>query len=165
MLKKEDIGHALAKAARVLPGIGSYQDRESSREADKALRMYLSGRLNQVLERLEGMKTELAKKGAIKDILPLEDLSRHTEKVSRVIEFASRGYSPLFSQKQIDEEVLERIYKCDRALLDLLTEVEEAVKVLGGKTEPEGGAGIEPIREILSQMEKSLKERESFMKT
>ncbi|MFZ0450231.1 MAG: hypothetical protein WAL98_13410 [Desulfatiglandaceae bacterium] len=162
MLKKEDIGHGLEKAARILPGIGSYQDRESSREADKALRMKLSGRLNQLLDQVEGLKSGLAKKGAIRNILPLEDLSRHLEKVSRVMEFASRGYSPLFSRKHIDEEALDRIYKCDRGLLGLLIEMEEAVQVLGGKSEPEWKAGIEPIREMLSRMETSLKERETF---
>jgi hypothetical protein len=163
MLKKEDIGRVLQRAARVLPGIGSYQDRESSREADKALRMKLSERLNQSLDRVERLKSGLAKKGAFRNILPLEDLSRHLEKVSRVIEFSSRGYSPLFSSKQIDEEALDRIYELDSGMWHLLTEVEETVRVLDGKPEPEKDAGIESIREMLFRMENSLKEREAFL--
>jgi hypothetical protein len=165
MLKKEDIGHGLEKAARILPGIGSYQDRESSREADKALRMKLSGRLNQLLNRVEGLKSGPAKKGAVRNIMPLEDVSRQLEKVSRLIEFAPRGYSPLFSRKDINEEALEGIYKCDEGLLGKLTELEEAVRVLGGKPEPEWDNGIAPIREILFRMEASLRERETFLKT
>ncbi len=162
MLTKEDIAYGLEKAARILPGIGSYQDRESSREADKALRMKLSGRLNRLLNRVERMKSGLTKKGVIRSLMPLEDLSRQLEKISRLIEFSPRGYSPLFSRKEINEEALGRIYRCDEGLLSKLTELEKEVEVLTGKTERD--AAIEPIREILFHMETSLKERETFLK-
>jgi len=34
---KESVGKVLKKAVRILPGVGSYQDKESLRERDKKL--------------------------------------------------------------------------------------------------------------------------------
>lgn len=165
MMKKENIGHALKTAARLLPGIGSYQDRDASREADKALRMELSATLDQLLGRTEWLKTDLAKKGAIKHIQRVEDVTRHLEKVSRMLQFASRGYAPLFSRKQVDEEALDRIYAYDKALIGLVKEIEDAVD---GMTD---GRDIPPedktnhVREMLSGLERRLEERQAFLNT
>lgn len=160
MLKKENVGRVFAKTARLLPGIGSYQDRESTREADKALRMRMSGSLTRLLESVEALKSRLAKKGAIKNILPLEDLTRHLEKASREMQFASRGYSPVFSRQEIDEEALEHIYERDTVLLDQINELEKAVEALIEKAESPWDGAVKPIRQMLSRLEKGLQERE-----
>jgi hypothetical protein len=165
MMKKEDMGHVLKTAARLLPGIGSYQDRDASREADKALRMKLSATLDQLLGRTEWLKTDLAKKGAIKHIQRVEDVARHLEKVSRMLQFASRGYAPLFSRKQVDEEALDRIYAYDNALIGLVKEIEDAVAGMtdGREIPPEDKTNH--VREMLSGLERRLEERESFLNT
>jgi hypothetical protein len=165
MMKKEDMGHVLKTAARLLPGIGSYQDRDASREADKALRMKLSATLDQLLGRTEWLKTDLAKKGAIKHIQRVEDVARHLEKVSRMLQFASRGYAPLFSRKQVDEEALDRIYAYDNALIGLVKEIEDAVAGMtdGREVPPEDKTNH--VREMLSGLERRLEERESFLNT
>lgn len=164
MVKKEDVSGTLAKAVRILPGIGSYQDRESSREADKALRMQLSERLDRLLGNIEWLKTDLAKKGAIRQIQPVEDLSRHVEKVSRMFEFAPRGYSPLFSRKQVDEEALNRIYKYDEKLSGLIEEIEKSIGEMTEAREVPSETAMAPIRKMLSDMELKLKDREAFVK-
>lgn len=164
MVKKEDVSGTLTRAVRILPGIGSYQDRESSREADKALRMQLSERLDRLLGNIEWLKTDLAKKGAIRHIQPVEDLSRHVEKVSRMFEFAPRGYSPLFSRKQVDEETLNRIYEYDEKLSGLIDEIEKSIGEMREAREVPSETAMAPIRKMLSDMELKLKDREAFVK-
>jgi len=164
MMKKEDVGHVLETAARILPGIGSYQDREASREADKALRMELSERLDQLLGRTEWLKTDLAKKGAIKHIQRVEDVSRHLEKVSRMLEFASRGYTPLFSRKQVDEEALDRIYTYDKALIEFVKEIEDTVVGMTERQEIPSEDKTNHVRQMLSSLERQVEEREAFLK-
>ena len=163
MMKKEDVAHALKTAARILPGIGSYQDREAGREADKALRMELSATLDQLLGRTEWLKMDLAKKGAIKHIQRVEDITRHLEKVSRMLEFASRGYAPLFSRKQVDEEALDRIYAYDKALIGLVKEIEDAVVGMTEGRETPSEDKTNHVREMLSDMERRIEEREAFL--
>ena len=53
---KETVAKGLKKAARILPGVGSYQDKESARESDKALRMALGRRLDDALGRSSGSR-------------------------------------------------------------------------------------------------------------
>jgi len=38
---KERVGKVLKKAVRIVPGVGSYQDKESLRESDKKLRDHI----------------------------------------------------------------------------------------------------------------------------
>jgi hypothetical protein len=164
-MKKEDVGHALKTAARILPGIGSYQDRESSREADKALRMELSERLDQLLGRAEWLKTDLARKRAITHIQRIEDVTRQLEKVSRMLEFAPRGYAPLFSRKQIDEEALERIYGYDKALTGLVKEIEDVIIAMTETGEIPSEEEVARVRKMLSDMERRIDQREAFLNT
>ena len=162
-MKKEDVGHALKTAARVLPGIGSYQDRESSREADKALRMELSDRLDQLLGRTEWLKTDLARKRAIKHIQRVEDVTRQLEKASRMLEFAARGYAPLFSRKQVDEAALERIYGYDKALTGLVKEIEDAIMAMTEAGEVPAEEEMTRAREMLLDLERRIEQREAFL--
>ncbi|MBW2310015.1 MAG: hypothetical protein JRF35_02940 [Deltaproteobacteria bacterium] len=62
---KEELGRALKGAARVVPGIGSYQDKESIRESDKKLREFLSSQLSDHMKAIERLKTDIAQGGSL----------------------------------------------------------------------------------------------------
>jgi hypothetical protein len=164
MLKKEDVGRVLKRAARILPGIGSYQDRESIREADKALRMQISRKLDELLGAVEWLKADQAKKAALKHLTEIDGLSRHLERVSRSIEFASRGYTPLFSEEAFDEDGLARLFEVDRGLLDAVAEVETLVVKLTEKGAVVTSEGITSVRKQLDLLDKQLKARGSLLK-
>ncbi len=164
MLKKEDVGGVLKKAARILPGIGSYQDRESIRESDKALRMRISRDLDDLLGRVEWLKTDHAKKGALKHLTEIDGLSRHLERVSRTIELASRGYTPLFSNEAFDEDGLARLFAFDQGLLQGVAEVEALVVKLTEKGAVVTSEMVSGVREQVDQLEKKIKARGSLLK-
>jgi len=159
MLKKEDVGRVLKNAARILPGIGSYQDRESIRESDKTLRMEVSRRLDELLGMVEWLKTDQAKKGALKHLTEIDGLSRHLEKVSRSIAFASRGYTPLFSEEAFDEDGLAKLFEFDQGLLHDVAEVEAGVVKLTEKGMVVASEGVASVCKQLEGLEKKIKTR------
>jgi hypothetical protein len=164
MLKKEDVGRALKKAARILPGIGSYHDRESIRESDKVLRMRICRKLDELLGMVEWLKTDQTKKGVLKHLTEIDGLSRHLERVSRTIELASRGYTPLFSQEAFDEDGLARLFEFDQGLLTGVAEVEALVVKLTEKGTVVTPEGVASVREQVDQLEKKMKTRASLLK-
>ncbi len=150
-MKKEDIGGAIKKAVRLIPGIGSYQSRESLRDADKKLRVEVSRRLDELIGVLEWVKTDQLKKGDWKRIKDLEDLERDLEKASRLIERAARGYGSVFDGPRVDEDVLQKIYEYDKGIWELLGPVK---KDLGEFTEK----GVVPERSKVDAIRKQLRE-------
>ncbi|MBW1731164.1 MAG: hypothetical protein JRJ75_09775 [Deltaproteobacteria bacterium] len=163
-MKKEGVGDALKKAARIIPGIGSYQDRETTREADKALREQMSRRLDELIGLVEWIKTDQAKKGGWKKIKDLEELSRDLETASRMIERAARGYSGVFDRQRIDEEALSRLYTYDEDMWRLIDPIEEAIRAFtekGNIPEPEK---IKAIRKSVLALQDKVKKRDQVLK-
>jgi hypothetical protein len=62
------LSDAMKKLARILPGIAGYQDRETLRDTDKAVRMKLAGELEGIRLSVESDKRNKSKKesGAMK---------------------------------------------------------------------------------------------------
>ena len=49
----------LERLARIVPGVAGYQDKETSRDTDKTIRLRLASELEQVKRGLEGDKRRL----------------------------------------------------------------------------------------------------------
>jgi hypothetical protein len=81
-----------------------------------------------------------------------------------MLEFASRGYAPLFSHIQVDEEALDRIYVFDKALTGLVQEIEDAVIEMTEARETPVEEKTNHVREMLTDLERQLEERETFLK-
>jgi hypothetical protein len=162
---KEDVGRVAKKVARILPGIGSYQDKEAARQADKELRIRICGRLDMLLGSVESLKTEVAKRGEYRNLGGLEDLSRHLEKLSRWLRFASGGYAPVFSETKVDEDALNTLYEYDLDLCEIVAMVESAVKMaIEDKKVVPSRDSIDQIRKHLWSMEEKLRYRQSSFK-
>jgi hypothetical protein len=113
---------------------------------------------------VEWLKTDQAKKKALKHLTEIDGLSRQLERVSRTIEFASRGYTPLFSPEAFDEDGLVRLFEFDQVLLTGLVEVEALFVKLTEKGTVVTSEGIASVRAQVDQLEKRMKMRESLLK-
>lgn len=164
-MKKEDVGTAVKKAARLIPGIGSYQDRESLRQADKGLRTEISKRLDELIGVLEWVKTDQLKKGGWKRIKALEDLERDLEKASKLIELAPRGFAAVFDGPKVNEEVLQEVYEYDKGLWELLGPVEGAIEGLAEKGSVPEQAIVETIRKDVQQLIGKVNGRDDILKS
>ena len=120
----------LERLVRILPGVAGYQDRERARETDKQLRMRLGDELKRVVRDLEGAKRRLLQAGQ-QGMLPLvEGLAGKLEKLARMFEFATRGYSALFDFRHVDLKRLEQMYAYDLRVFETLGAIKDKAAAL-----------------------------------
>ncbi|MBW1705871.1 MAG: hypothetical protein JRJ86_12005 [Deltaproteobacteria bacterium] len=121
-------------------------------------------RLDELLGLIEWLKADQAKKGGLKNIQDLDELSMHMEKISRKMESVSREEMPQSEDGKMNESALNEILEYDRGIVDLLLSIEETVKgITGEKAVPESN-DISNIQKMLGLMENRIKERESFLR-
>ncbi len=164
MGRKEELGEALKGAARILPGIGSYQDKESIRGSDKKLRELLSSRLSEHMKTIERLKTAIARRGSLSFLKELDDLNRTMDKLSRGLRFASRGYAPVFDSDRADEGVLQRLFDFDKSLKEDIDHVDPLVAKISEKAEDLDLKLLKELDEVLLGIEKRIDDRERLLK-
>jgi hypothetical protein len=162
-MNKETIGKFMSTIVRIFPGVSSYQDRESYREADKELRLTMGSNLNDMIDILDKIKKELAEKGQIKVLKLLDDLTSHMERISRSLQFLPRGYAALFDSRKVNEEVLDRLLEYDNTMKRDIEELRIPLEKLAKCFKSEEGTPPEVIRDvivILERIEGKISERE-----
>ena len=160
---KEKLAKILTKSARILPGIGSYQDKESARESDKKLRDYLSGELARSMDAIEKLKTDLSRKGSFSFLKELDDISRQLDKLSRTIRYASRGYSGVFDSYQADEKALSDLFEFDHSLKGEIADLDPLISQI---CEKDGGLAsplLVELRDRLFRIGQKVQERETLL--
>jgi len=160
---KEKLAKILTETARILPGIGSYQDKESARESDKKLRDYMSGELARFMQAIERLKTDISRKGSISFLKELDDISRQIDKLSRTIRYASRGYAGVFASYQADETALLNLFEFDRSLKEEIAGLNPLISQI---CEKDGGLAsplLNELRDRLFRVEHKVTERETII--
>jgi len=161
---KEELGGILKATARILPGIGSYQDKESLRESDKKLREFLSSRLYDHMKTIERLKTGIARGGSLSFLKELDDLSRTIDKLSRSLRFSSRGYAPVFDSDQAGEDALQRLFDFDKSLKEDLDLVDPLVAKISKGVEDLDMKLLKELDTVLLGIEKRFDEREHLLR-
>jgi len=161
---KEGLGEALKGAARILPGIGSYQDKESIRESDKKFRESLSSQVSDHVKTIERLKTSIARGGSFLFLKDLDDLARKMDTLSRRLEFASRGYAPVFDSDRVGEDALQRLFDFDRSLKNDIDQVDPLVAKISKKAKEVDLELLKELDEALLGIEQRIDERERLLK-
>ncbi len=123
-----------------IPGIGGYQRKEKRRDADKLLRDHVARQLEEQLSRLANVQRTLTEAGDLSATLKLERAVTKLQVLIDRIKTASYGYAGLFDAVKVDEDVLDRLYQFDEAMLENLDELAsriaqlEAAALSGGDT-------------------------------
>jgi hypothetical protein len=117
------VASRLERLVRFVPGVAGYQDRENSRTTDKQVRMRLVQEIRRLIQGLDDDKERLARSADLSSLPRLDRLAGRLERQSRIIEFASRGYTGLFDLHQVDEDTLDQLYAFDLGLFDALSVV------------------------------------------
>ncbi len=123
---KEQLAARLECLARLVPGIGSYKDKERRRDSDKRVRTTLAERLDACRKSVEGV---IGKLQAEKQFDSLDDLGRLQRKLHQAadaIRFAKYGYSGMFDAVKIDEAKLDELYAFDIALAESVSGLQAA---------------------------------------
>ena len=104
-----------------VPGFAGYKQKEQRREADKLLRLYVARQYEEQLTRLSNTQYALSSQGGLDALKSVAALERGTTKLQLLIDrvkTASYGYAGLFDPIKVDEEVLDRLYEFDQAMLE-----------------------------------------------
>ena len=161
---KEELGGVLKGAVRIVPGIGSYQDKESIRGSDKKLREFLGSRLSEHMKTIERLKTTISRGGSLLFLRELDDLTRTIDKLSRSLQFASRGYAPVFDADQADEDALQRLFDFDKSLKEDIDQVDPLVAKISQRAENLDTGLLKELKDMLFKIEKRIDGRERLLK-
>jgi phosphoenolpyruvate carboxylase len=161
---KESVGKVLKKAVRILPGVGSYQDKESLRESDKKLRDHISTQLSYCIETIERLKTGISRKGSLSFLKDLDDISRQMDTLSRTITFASRGYSGVFDSNLVDEKALSHLFEFDQSFQKEVDLLRSLVAKISKKNKELDSTMLNEVWDHLLKIKKRINEREKLLK-
>ena len=160
---KESVSKVLKKAVRILPGVGSYQDKESLRESDKKLRDHISRKLSYCMEVIERLKTNIARKGSLSFLKDLDDISRMIDTLSRTITYAARGYSGVFNADQVDEKTLSHLFEFDRSFIEQVDLLNSLAEKISTKNEELESTMLHDMRNQLLKIKNKVSEREELL--
>jgi hypothetical protein len=110
------LAEKLEQLARLVPGIGGYQDKEKSRDTDRALRMRLVSELEEQRREVEETKRLFVER---RDLSPLTKLDRLTSKLDKLasdVRYAPRGYRGVFDPNKHVQKSLDDVYDFDLSL-------------------------------------------------
>jgi hypothetical protein len=117
------VANRFERLVRFVPGVAGYQDRENARATDKQVRMRLVEEMRRLIRGLDEDKARLAESADLSALPRLDRLAGRLERLSRTVEFASRGYTGLFDLHRVDLETLDQLYAFDLGLFDALSVV------------------------------------------
>jgi hypothetical protein len=161
----ERLAERLERLARLVPGIGAYQDKESRRDTDKRLRVTLAERLDAARKAVEDVIATLQTGGHFGDLDRLGRLERKLHHAADSIRFATYGYSGVFDAIKIDEAKLDRLYAFDIGLAESVSAVQDAANGLkGGSPQAIGTDALEPLEQQIASFDDKVRERMAFLR-
>jgi transposase len=157
----------LERLARLFPGIAGYQDRESARETDKAVRLRLAAEIERLKRSLEEEKEKQLDKKALSLLPLLDQVASKFDKLGNLLRYAARGYSPLFADAPVDQKLFARLYAFDLGLFDELEIIRNEVNRIGPlSSEAElFKEGIKNVNRLIDRFEKTFSARQEIFKT
>ena len=158
---KERLALQLEKLARIVPGIGSYQDKEGLREGDKRLRNSLADRLDGARRVVEGVIADRQREGHFMGLDRLGGLERKLQQVADTVRFATRGYSGFFDTVKVDEKKLEELYTFDISMADSVSALQQAAEGLAS-TSPEDKDALTGLENKITVLQDVLRQRDAL---
>ncbi len=150
----------LEQLVRILPGVAGYQDKETSRETDKAIRLRLTAELEQVKRELEEDKRRLMAKKDLALLPALDGVASKLDKLGNGVKYAGRGYRGRFDTYKLDQKKLDQLYTFDLGLLDGLEAIKTQVKQVH---DSHGDAVI--MQKTIDELDRSLDQLEKTVST
>jgi len=155
----------LERLVRILPGVAGYQDKETSRETDKTIRLRLTAELEQVKRDLEEDKRRLMAKKDLALLPALDGVASKLDKIGNLVKYAGRGYRGIFDTYKLDQKKLDQLYTFDLGLLDGLETIKTQVKQVH---DSHGDAvvlqkTIDGLDRSLDQLEKTISTRQNIL--
>jgi hypothetical protein len=122
------LAEKLERLVRIVPGVSGYQDNESARQTDKAVRMKLSSELDNINLDLENKKRGLLEANDLSLLPALDRIASKLSRSANAIKYAARGFSGIFDKPRVDIKRLEKLITFDLSLLDDVEKLKPLMK-------------------------------------
>ncbi len=110
-----------------VPGFKGYVEREDRRAADKLLRENVADDFERLWGRVSALQREVISNGGLDMVDDLEAAALKLRQFVDRVRTASYGYAGFFDAIKVNTEELDHIYQYDAQLLDLGTQVSNAI--------------------------------------
>lgn len=145
-MRGEDMTHAekdrqdgwaerVERLARLVPGVGPYQDREGLRETDKRVRTVLADLLGGLARDLGPAQRLLAEGNGLERLPALDRVARLLNTLADRIRYASYGFAGIFDIHKVREAELAGLHAFDLRLMEGVPRLQERVRALSEASE------------------------------
>ena len=167
MANAEKLGSAgwaerVERLARLVPGLGKYQDREGLRDADKRIRTYVAELLGNLGRELEPVQRRLTEDRRLDRLTALDRLGRHLICLADRTRFASYGFAGVFAPHKIRETELAALHAFDLRLVEEIPRLQTLLKTVADATGRDNGFAdtVRAAEDGLRRLEETLDERD-----
>lgn len=119
-----------------VPGYSGYRDKENRRDEDKRVREMIAGDIQKSVDRLTQYNAELSAAREFSSLSRLESVVGQVRLLADRIRTASYGYGGIFTERSVDEMVLDQLRQFDLALQNEATGIEQHVETLVSSMPP-----------------------------
>ncbi|MFO7916459.1 MAG: hypothetical protein R6V13_00050 [Anaerolineae bacterium] len=136
--KVQGAQNKMEKLVSRIPGYRGYKKKEQRREADKLLRLEVARRYAEQLRRLGEVQYTLSERGELTLLASLERAASKLQLLIDRLRTAAYGYAGLFDALKVDEDVLDRLYDFDYAMLEGVEGIAASIDALDRTVAEEG---------------------------
>jgi hypothetical protein len=129
----------MERLARLVPGVGRYQDREGLRETDKQVRVHLADLLTDLERLLEGGQRRLTEAKRLDRLPALDRVARLLNTLADRLRFAGYGFAGVFDLQKIRERELAAMHRFDLDLVEAVSRLREPIRGLAERVDDEAG--------------------------
>lgn len=151
---------AIESILRKIPGFRGYLEKEYRRESDALQREWLAERLQRSKRSIDALARSLVDAGQIDAVPQCDKLRARLDKVIGRIRGAMQGYSGFFDLVQVQEDLLDRVYRFDTGLIEQVDAVAAAVE----KLDANGQQALATVIRQVDDLDKKWDERVDLLK-
>ena len=145
-----------------VPGFRGYLKKEDRRESDHLARTWLADRLQRCKTSFDEYQRRLVDAGQIDHLPQCERVRSRLDALASRIRGAVRGYSGFFDFVQVDDQLLEQVYRHDMFLVSEVEVLSRVIDELGSTTEPPSEAAAGLLQRI-EQLERYFDQRGALL--
>lgn len=119
-----------------VPGYNGYRGKEDRRDVDKRLRDGIADTLGSLVDSLTRRNAELVAERSLTSVSVMERLISRTRHLADRVRTASYGYAGIFSERSVDDGVLEQLRQFDLAFQRQLATLADLAGRLSGSNAP-----------------------------
>lgn len=137
-----------------IPGYAGYRDKETRRDADRAVRAEVARGLAAAAERVEAVARDLANRRKLKEVSSVDGWVQALRHLHDRIDSAAYGYGGIMGDKDVGTDALDQLRAFDESLLAELQALEDPIEALEAALVADGdlqsavGHGVDRTAEL-----------------